>query len=53
MPNGDPIISKESPRCCISETLIHLVLLEFKFETPRIAILVADLANIGGSVDSA
>lgn len=26
MPNGDPTISKESPRCCITETLICLAL---------------------------
>lgn len=51
-PNGDPTISKGSPRCCITETLIRLASFELQVEIPRIAILVADLANINGSTDS-
>jgi len=51
-PNGDPTTSKESPRCCISETLIGLALFELMVEIPRIAILVADLANINAPIDS-
>jgi hypothetical protein len=50
-PNGDPTISKGSP-CCITETLIRLASFKLEVEIPRIAILVADLANINESTDS-
>jgi hypothetical protein len=53
MPKGDPITSRESPRCGVGETLICLALFDIKAETPNMAILVADLANIDGSIDSA
>lgn len=53
MPKGDPTTSKESPRCGVGGTLICLALLDVKAETPSIAILVADLAIVDGSTDSA
>jgi hypothetical protein len=51
-PNGDPTISKGSPRCCITETVIRLASFKLEVEILRIAVLVADLANINESTDS-